>query len=109
MDETPPYLLQIKITKDNYTYQVKFEGDKVAFNIGNSEANDGNLINERRFLGIQFMVVQKNLDYFLKDCGQIVHMVTKLDQKRPVKLYPGAVFDLGNDVRYHISKCFNPT
>lgn len=35
-------------------------------------------------------------------------MCTKLDLKKQVRLYMGAVIDFGNDVRFHVTKCYSP-
>ena len=36
-------------------------------------------------------------------------MCTKLNLKKQVRLYEGDVIDLGNDVRYHCTKCLAPS
>ena len=61
---------------------MNFDGSRMAFTIGNHESNDVNLMHESRFMGTQAMVIVKDGQYFLKDCGQVMQMATKLDLKK---------------------------
>ena len=38
-----------------------------------------------------------------------MQMATKLDLKKQVRLFVGAIIDFGNDVKYHCTKCYCPT
>ena len=109
LEDHPKHILIISQLKDKLSHKVEFDGSKAAFCIGNGETNDQNVIHEERFRGTQLVLICKDQKYFLKDCGQVLHMCTKLDLKKQVRLHEGAVIDFGNDVRYHCTKCLIPT
>lgn len=54
------------------------------------------------------LLIHKQGKYFVKDCGKLINMVTKLDTEKQIKLFEGAVIDFGRAIKYHCVKCIAP-
>lgn len=54
------------------------------------------------------LLLHKQGSYFVKDCGKLINMVTKLDGQSEHKLFQGAIIDFGRTIKYHCVKCIAP-
>ena len=54
------------------------------------------------------IIIQKGGKYSLQDCGKLINIVSKLDDKKQEKLYEGTIIDFGRSIKYHCTKCVAP-
>ena len=84
--------------------EIKFDGNLAQFKVGEGDANHYAISNDKKLWESQFMIIQKDGRYFIRDLGVVHISRIKVTPKVQLQLHQGALIDLGKVVHYHISK-----
>jgi hypothetical protein len=84
--------------------EIAFNGDREIFKVGEGEANHYQIPNDKKLWESQFMIVNKDGQYYIRDLGFVHTSRIKLDKRAEVQLQKGCIVDLGKVVHYHFDK-----
>mmetsp|Transcript_17622 Transcript_17622/g.29755 ORF Transcript_17622/g.29755 Transcript_17622/m.29755 type:complete len:553 (-) Transcript_17622:917-2575(-) len=112
-DVVPEKTLTLKFesvdTEELKNVEIKFEGDRAIFKVGEGEANHYQIPNDKKLWESQFMIVNKGGQYFIRDLGFVHTSRVKLDKRAEIQIQKGSIVDLGKVVHYHFDKAIHNT
>jgi hypothetical protein len=83
---------------------VTFDGNSGLYKIGEGEANQYQIPNDKKLWESQLMIVCKDGKYFVRDLGVVHTSRIKIDKVTEVQIQQDTLVDLGKVVHYHFDK-----
>ena len=91
-------------TEELQGVQATFKGDRAIFKLGEGQSNHYQIPNDKKLMDSQFMIVNKDGQYFLRDLGFVHNTRIKLDLESDFQIQQGTVVDVGKVIHYHFDK-----
>ena len=84
--------------------EVRFDGNQAQFKVGEGDCNHYVIANDKKLWESQFVIINKDGRYYLRDLGIVHTSRLKVTGKTALQLHQGALIDLGKVVHYHVNK-----
>jgi predicted component of type VI protein secretion system len=94
-------------TEELKNVEINFEGDRAIFKVGEGEANHYQIPNDKKLWETQFMIINVNGQYYIRDLGFVHTSRVKLDKRSEIQIQKGSIVDLGKVVHYHFDKAIH--
>jgi hypothetical protein len=94
-------------TEELKNVEINFEGDRAIFKVGEGEANHYQIPNDKKLWETQFMIINIDGQYFIRDLGFVHTSRIKLDKRSEIQIQKGSIVDLGKVVHYHFDKAIH--
>jgi predicted component of type VI protein secretion system len=94
-------------TEELKNVEINFEGDRAIFKVGEGEANHYQIPNDKKLWETQFMIININGQYYIRDLGFVHTSRIKLDKRSEIQIQKGSIVDLGKVVHYHFDKAIH--
>jgi len=91
-------------TAELQNVEITFEGDRAIFKVGEGESNHYQIPNDKKLWETQFMIINKDGQYYIRDLGFVHTSRVKLDKRSEIQIQKGSIVDLGKVVHYHFDK-----
>jgi predicted component of type VI protein secretion system len=91
-------------TAELQNVEIKFNGDRGIFKVGEGEQNHYQIPNDKKLWETQFMIINKDGQYYIRDLGFVHTSRVKLDKMSEIQIQKGSIVDLGKVVHYHFDK-----
>lgn len=94
-------------TEELKNVEIVVNGDRAIYKVGEGEANHYQIPNDKKLWESQFMIVNHNGQYYIRDLGFVHTSRIKLDKRAEVQIHKGTIVDLGKVVHYHFDKVYH--
>ncbi|CDW75107.1 UNKNOWN [Stylonychia lemnae] len=84
--------------------EIKFDGNLAQFKVGEGDCNHFVISNDKKLWESQFMIIQKDGQYYIRDLGIVHTSRVKVNSQTALQIHQGALLDLGKVVHYHVDK-----
>lgn len=103
-DQSMILTFQNSDTEELQGVQATFKGDRAMFKVGEGQSNHYQIPNDKKLMDSQFMIVNKDGQFFLRDLGFVHNTRIKLDLESDFQIQQGTVVDVGKVIHYHFDK-----